>query len=89
MNNFGQAGARWRAMEEWEREDLVSNLVGGLKPCGEDIQQRMLWYFSQADADYGRRVAEGLGVSVPTSPPPGTKDTGTERSMAGGAPAIG
>ena len=26
-NNFGQAGARWRAMEEWEREDLVSNLV--------------------------------------------------------------
>ena len=88
-NNFGQAGARWRAMEEWEREDLVSNLVGGLKPCGEDIQQRMLWYFSQADADYGRRVAEGLGVSVPTSPPPGTKDTGTERSMAGGAPAIG
>ena len=72
-NDFGQAGDRWRAFEPWERDELVSNLVAGLKPCGEDIQQRMLWYFSQADAEYGRRVAEGLGATVPTSPPPGVK----------------
>jgi catalase len=70
-NNFAQAGARWRAFEEWERDELASNLVGALQPCAEDIQQRMLWYFAQADADYGRRVAEGLGATVPVSPPAG------------------
>jgi catalase len=75
-NNFGQAGDRWRAFEEWEREELVSNLVGALAQCGTDIQQRMLWYFSQADADYARRVAEGLGAAVPASPPPGTPPNG-------------
>jgi catalase len=83
-NDFGQAGDRWRAFEPWERDELVSNLVAGLKPCGEDIQQRMLWYFSQADAEYGRRVAEGLGAPVPTAPPPGVKqETGVVE--AGGA----
>jgi hypothetical protein len=69
-SNFSQAGERWRAFESWERDELVSNLVGALSQCGADIQQRMLWYFAQADTDYGRRVAEGLGVQVPTSPPP-------------------
>jgi catalase len=70
-NNFAQAGERWRAFEEWERDELVSNLVDALTPCAEDIQQRMLWYFSQADAQYGRRVADGLGVTVPSLPPAG------------------
>ena len=81
-NNFAQAGARWLAFEEWERADLVLNLVGALEPCGEDIQQRMLWYFSQAHADYGRRVAEGLGTTVPTTPPPGTPTSGQGERMA-------
>jgi hypothetical protein len=36
----------------------------------------MLWYFALADAEYGRRVAEGLGVAVPTSPPLGTPASG-------------
>ena len=49
-----------------------SNLVSALEQCGTDIQQRMLWYFSRADADYGQRVAAGLGASVPSSPPAGT-----------------
>ena len=75
-NNFQQAGERWRAFEDWERDELVSNLVGALSQCGADIQRRMLWYFAQADAEYGRRVAEGLGAAVPTSPPPGTPASG-------------
>jgi catalase len=29
-NNYGQAGARFRAMENWERDELISNLVGAL-----------------------------------------------------------
>jgi catalase len=65
QNNFGQAGMRWRAMEGWEQDELVSNLVGALSTCNPDIQQRMVSYFTQADGEYGRRVAEGLGISVP------------------------
>lgn len=64
-NDFGQAGDTYRAFEDWEREELVSNLVGALSKCKPDIRERMISHFTQADADYGRRVAEGL-ASVPT-----------------------
>jgi catalase len=64
-NNFKQAGERFRAFEDWERDELISNLVGALQPCVREIQERMVSMFSQCDADYGRRVAEGLGIPVP------------------------
>ena len=84
-NNYGQAGERWRAFEEWERVELVTNLVDALSQCGADIQQRMLWHFSQADAEYGRRVAAGLGVAVPTARPAGVKDDAGHVAEVGGA----
>lgn len=64
-NNYGQAGERYRAFEEWERNELISNLVGALKDCPAQIQEKMVYHFAQCDADYGRRVAEGLGLKVP------------------------
>jgi catalase len=63
-NNFKQAGERYRAFEDWERDELISNLVGALTPCVPEIQQRMVSMFSQCDEEYGRRVAEGLGLST-------------------------
>ena len=51
--------------EDWERDDLILNLVNTLQPAARHIQERMVWHFTQCDADYGRRVAEGLGLSVP------------------------
>jgi catalase len=84
-NNYGQAGERWRTFQDWERDELVLNLVGALSQCGADIQQRMLWHFSQADAEYGRRVADGLGVEVPTTRPAGVKDDAGHVAQAGGA----
>jgi catalase len=65
-NNFAQAGDRWRAFEDWERDELVKNLVSALSQCGPDIQQRMVSHFTQADAEYGRRVAEGIAAASPT-----------------------
>ncbi len=59
-NDFQQAGERWRAFESWERDELIFNLVDALKDCPKDIQQRMISHFTQADAEYGRRVAEGI-----------------------------
>ena len=64
-NNYKQAGERYRSFEDWERDDLISNLVSGLKPATRQVQERMVWHLTQCDPDYGRRVAEGLGLSVP------------------------
>lgn len=62
--NFKQAGERYRAFETWERDELISNLVGALAQCNPDIQQRMVANFTAADPDYGARVAEGLGLAA-------------------------
>jgi catalase len=60
INDYGQAGDRYRAFSDWERNELIANLVAQLTPCRLDIQERMIEHFTRCDADYGRRVAEGL-----------------------------
>jgi catalase len=65
QNPYKQAGERYRAFEDWERDELISNLVSNLKQCNQDIQQRMVDHLTQCDANYGRRVAEGLDIAVP------------------------
>ncbi|MFC4427035.1 catalase [Deinococcus navajonensis] len=66
QNNFGQAGERYRMFEEWERDELIKNLVSNLKGCRPAIQERMISLLTQCDVDYGRRVAEGLsGTEAP------------------------
>ncbi|HZG13558.1 MAG TPA: catalase, partial [Candidatus Bathyarchaeia archaeon] len=62
-NDFGQAGHTYRSFEEWEREELVSNLVQALKVCRPHIQEKMVEYFTKADPEYGRRVSEGLAAA--------------------------
>lgn len=59
-NNYAQAGERYRSFEPWERDELISNLVIQLKQCNADIQERMIGHLTQCDAEYGRRVADGL-----------------------------
>lgn len=63
-NDYQQAGERYRSFADWERDDLISNLVDNLKRARRDIQERMVNHFTQCDSDYGRRVAEGLGLST-------------------------
>lgn len=63
-NNFGQAGERYRMFSDFERDELIKNLVGALKDCAPQVQERMIYLFSQCDQDYGRRVAEGLGADL-------------------------
>ncbi len=63
-NDFAQAGERYRTFSPEERDELISNLVGALSECAPVIQERMIRHFTLADPDYGRRVAEGLGLTV-------------------------
>ncbi|WP_207493557.1 catalase [Aridibaculum aurantiacum] len=60
QNNFKQAGERYRMFEDWERDDLINNLVNTLAPAAKHIQDKMVELFTQCDEDYGRRVREGL-----------------------------
>ncbi|SMB86279.1 Catalase [Hymenobacter roseosalivarius DSM 11622] len=60
QNNFKQAGERWRLHEEWEKEDLVNNLVDAISAAEQHIQDKMVELFTQCDPEYGQRVAEGL-----------------------------
>lgn len=62
--DYSQAGDRYRSFEDWEREDLIANLVADMKECPESIQLRMVWHFWHCDEDYGRRVAEGAGIDL-------------------------
>jgi len=64
-NDFAQAGERYRTMPDWERDDLVANLVDLLGQCERQIQDRMIGLLVQCDPDYGTRVAEGLGLPSP------------------------
>lgn len=59
-NDFGQAGDTYRNLEDWERDELISNLVDALKVCHPDIQNKMIEYFTKADENYGKRVKEGI-----------------------------
>lgn len=65
-NVFKQAGERYRAFDQWERDDLILNLVENLKICKRDIQERMIGHFLRADEEYGKRVAQGLGIDPST-----------------------
>jgi catalase len=63
--DFVQAGDLYRkVMKETDREHLVSNIVGHLKNAQKRIQLRQTALFFKADADYGTRVANGLGLDV-------------------------
>jgi catalase len=64
-DDYSQAGERYRTMPDWERDDLVPNLVMHLIQCDEDVQDRMLVQLGRCDPGYGRRVAEGLGRRAP------------------------
>ncbi len=69
-NDYRQPGERYRTMPDWEREDLVLNLTDALSQCERHIQERMVEHFTRCDPDFGRRIAEGIGVSVPPASEP-------------------
>nr|WP_134092000.1 catalase [Olivibacter sp. XZL3] len=60
QNNFKQAGETYRNFEDWERDELIFNLVDALSHCRQSIQDKMIEMFNACDGDYGRRVSEGL-----------------------------
>jgi catalase len=63
-NDYKQAGERYQLSEQWEKDDLVANLVGALSQCDRPIQERMVWHWLMADDELGQRVGDGLGIGA-------------------------
>lgn len=63
-NNFSQAGEKYRELSPEEQERLVQNLVNDLKQVRPEVQMRALCNFFRADAEYGAKIAAGLGVDI-------------------------
>ncbi|WP_405097669.1 catalase [Oceanobacillus sp. FSL H7-0719] len=66
-NNTKQAGETYRKFDQWERDELISNLVGDLSTCTKEIQDKMIALAEDADEEYGRRLREGLAEAKKTS----------------------
>ena len=64
-DDFVQAGDLYRkAMNDEDRDHLIGNIVAHLGNAQKRIQLRQTALFYKADPDYGRRVAEGLGLDA-------------------------
>ncbi|MFB4163982.1 catalase [Alteribacillus sp. JSM 102045] len=65
-DHYTQAGDLFRLMSDDEKDRLINAVVGHMKPVKKDeIKLRQIKHFYKADPEYGRRVAEGLGLDVP------------------------
>eukprot|EP00761_Pharyngomonas_kirbyi_P011336 gb/GECH01011361.1/.p1 GENE.gb/GECH01011361.1/~~gb/GECH01011361.1/.p1 ORF type:complete len:481 (+),score=108.65 gb/GECH01011361.1/:1-1443(+) len=62
-DDFVQAGNLYRLITPQERNNLIKNIAGHLRGARKDLQLRQLQLFYKADPDYGRRVADALGLS--------------------------
>jgi catalase len=63
-NDYKQTGQRYLLSEQWEKDDLVTNLVDALSQCDREIQERMVWHWLMAEDELGQRVGDGLGISA-------------------------
>ncbi|MDN7122146.1 catalase [Nocardioides sp. ChNu-153] len=63
-NDYAQAGERFRLLEDWERDDLVANLVANIGEATREVQERMVWHFFLCEDELGQRVGEGLGMTA-------------------------
>ena len=64
-DDFVQAGDLYRkVMTDEDRDHLIDNIVSHINGAQKRIQLRQTALFYKADAEYGRRVAEGLGLDI-------------------------
>ena len=47
-------------MKQWEKDELISNLVADLSNCDKRIQDKMIALAEEADEEYGQHLREGL-----------------------------
>lgn len=63
-DDYTQAGDLYRLLSEQEKSRLVHNIATHMQSVPERIKRLQISHFMKADPDYGRRIAEGLKLSV-------------------------
>jgi catalase len=65
-DDFGQAATLVRdVLDDAERDRMVSNIVGhDSQDVSDDVQGRMIGYWTSVDANLGARVAASLGCGA-------------------------
>ena len=64
-DDYTQPGNLYRLFSDEQKERLTTAISGALGDATPEIQMRQLCHFFRADPDYGRRVAQKLGVEIP------------------------
>ncbi|WP_175284922.1 catalase [Lentibacillus jeotgali] len=68
QDHYTQPGDLYRLMSEDEKSRLVKNFADHMRQVTrDDIKLRQIEHFYKADPEWGERVAEELGLSVPAS----------------------
>lgn len=63
-DDYSQPGALFRLMNASQKEQLFCNIVEAMQGVPERIIARQLVHFYKADPDYGRGVAERIGLDM-------------------------
>jgi catalase len=63
-DDYTQAGNLYRMFDDAHRDRLATRIAGVLGQARKEVQMRQLCHFFRADEDYGKRVADKLGVDV-------------------------
>ena len=63
-DDFTQAGNLYRMFDDAHRDRLTGRIAGVLGQARREVQMRQLCHFFRADEDYGKRVAQHLGIDL-------------------------
>ncbi|WP_168123062.1 catalase [Paenibacillus sp. HB172176] len=64
MDDFTQAGERFRSLSGEGQTNLISNLIGELERTNDEIRLRAICNFFRADRMLGMQLSQGLGVDI-------------------------
>jgi catalase len=63
-DNYTQVGNLYRLFDDAHRDRLARRIAGVLGQARREAQLRQICHFARADEDYGRRVADKLGIDI-------------------------
>lgn len=61
-DDFTQAGNLFRLLSAEEKDRLTSNIAGAMQSVSDEIKQRQIRHFTQADPAYGASMKAKLGL---------------------------